>query len=65
MKANRIKRSLELTNKVCQLKEEVIVRSSAEVTINDMYDYIKTMPPIMSSHILVPTTHQVVHQELF
>ena len=44
------------------------VRSFPGSTINDKYDYIKPLlkkTPIVSSYMLVPTTHQIAHQELF
>ena len=51
------------------IKRRIIkVRSFPGATINDMYDYIKPLlkkPPIMSSYILEPTTHQIAHQDIF
>ena len=48
--------------------EEIIVKlwSFRGAKINDMCDYIKPLlkkNPIMSSYMLLPTTHQIVHQE--
>ena len=45
----------------------VKVQSFPGATINDMYSYTKPLlkkPPIMSSYMLVPTTHQIAHQEV-
>ena len=46
----------------------VKVRLFSGATINDMYDCINplvTKAPKMSSYMLVPTWHQIAHQELF
>ena len=46
----------------------VKVRLFSGATINDMYACINpllTKAPKMSSYMLVPTWHQIVHQELF
>ena len=46
----------------------VKVRLFSGATINDMYDCINsllTKAPKMLSYMLVPTWHQIVHQELF